>query len=206
MKKYLIEFIGTFFLVFTIALGANPIAVGGILTAMVYMGGYISGAHYNPAVSLAVLIRGKMTVKESLFYMLSQVVAGAVAAVVFYLMAKSYFTPLPGEGLAFPITFASEVIYTFALASVVLHVATSDKLKDNYYYGLAIGLVVMAAGFAIGPVSGAALNPAVALGPILVDFKHIGQHGADLGLYLGGPLLGGALAAAVYRLTNPKES
>lgn len=206
MKKYIIEFIGTFFLVFTFALSGNPIAVAAILTAMVYMGGYISGAHYNPAVTLAVLLRGKIALKEALGYMLSQVLAGAAAAGIFWLMAKSPFIPQPGEGLSLGLAYATEILFTFALASVVLHVATSDKVKDNYYYGIAIGLTVLAGGFAAGQISGGVFNPAIGLAPILMDYTHLKDNLGSLVLYLVAPLAGGLLAAAIYRLTSREVS
>ena len=93
MKKYLVEFIGTFFLVLVICLstgnGGNmlaPIAIGAVLMVMVYMGGHISGAHYNPAVTLAILIRGKIGMKDAAIYMVTQIVAAFAAAMLFNLI------------------------------------------------------------------------------------------------------------------------
>ncbi len=206
MKKLLIELIGTFFLTFTVALTANPVAIGAILIAMTYMGGYISGAHYNPAVTLGVLLRRRITVKTALGYMLFQLIGAALAAGVYYLMAKSAFVPAPTEGLSIWLAFACELLFSFALVSVVLHVATSDKVKDNYYYGVAIGLTVMAAAFSIGQISGGIINPAIGLGSLLVDAKNLTSHVSSLGLYLVTPFIGSLLATLVYRFTSDVES
>ncbi len=204
MKKYIVEFIGTFFLVLTIALTGNPIAIGAILIAMIYMGGYISGAHYNPAVTLAVLIRGKINQIEAGRYMISQVIGGGFAAFVFLLVKGSTFTPTTGLQYSMLYILLLEVLFTFALASVVLHVATSEKTAGNQYYGLAIGLTVMAGAFAAGPISGGVFNPAVALGPYLFKISALGNNLNNLILYLVGPLTGGALAGLVYNWINKK--
>lgn len=203
LNKYVVEFIGTFFLVLTVALSRNPIAIGAVLIAMVYMGGYISGAHYNPAVTLGVYLRGKIDLKNGLFYWLAQLLGGLAAAGFFYYLAKNYYVPTASANLPFLASTLCEAIFTFALVSVVLHVATSDKIKDNYYYGAAIGLTVMAAGFAIGQVTSAVLNPAIAVGPILLDYKHYGNSAyTSLAMYTVGPFVGAILAALVYRYTT----
>lgn len=194
------EFIGTFFLVLTIAMTGNPIAIGAILIAMVYMGGYISGAHYNPAVTLAVLMRGKISVNTAITYMVVQIIAGGVAAFVFMVIKDATFVPTPSVG--FVAATLTEILFTFALATVVLNVAMSKQTEGNDYYGLAIGLTVMAAAFAGGPISGGAYNPAVAIGPILVDMEHFSQNVAYLPIYLIGPFVGAVLAALVYRYTS----
>lgn len=202
MKKYLIEFIGTFFLVLTIALTGNPIAIGAILIAMIYMGGYISGAHYNPAVTLAILIRGKITQNEAVKYMAFQVAGGLSAAAVFLLVKGSTFNPAPDPQYSMLYILLLETLFTFALASVVLHTATSEKTVGNQYYGLAIGLIVMAGAFAAGPISGGVFNPAVALGPYLVDFNNLSNNLGNLVIYLIGTFTGGALAGFLYNYFN----
>ena len=106
----------------------------------------------------------------------------------------------PAEGTSIVAQYGVEVLFTFALALVVLNVATSKDHPDNSFYGLAIGFTVLAAAFAGGPVSGGAFNPAVALGHNIpaMDFGNIL-------LYLIGPLAGGALAAIVFKIQNPHE-
>lgn len=199
MKKYLIELTGTFFLVLVIALTGNPIAIGAILCAMIYMGGHVSGAHYNPAVTLAIMIRKKIETKDALAYMLFQIVGGLLAALVAGALTGNNFAPAPGAMVGMYQAMAVEAIFTFALCSVVLHVATSKETSGNNYFGLAIALTVVAAAFAGGGISGGAYNPAVAIGPIIADSVCGGTSANNLMIYLIGPLAGGALAGAYYR-------
>lgn len=203
MKKYIIELIGTFFLVLVIGLTANPIAIGAILLAMIFMGGHKSGAHYNPAVTLAILIRKKIETNEAIMYMVFQVLGAILAAIIYYMFSSNAFYPKPSVDYFQAIIL--ETIFTFALASVVLNVATTKKCEGNSFYGLAIGFTVMASAFAIGPLSGGALNPAVALGTILVDTFRGGDSIRFLPIFLIGPFLGGALAAVFFRYINSEE-
>jgi aquaporin Z len=208
MNKYIIEFIGTFFLVTAIGLTGNPLAIGAMLMVMVYMGGSISGAQYNPAVTLALWIRGKMTAAESMIYMVVQLLGALASAFFIYLLYHHTFTPLNGIDHQINILkpLAIEMVFTFALAMVVLTVATSKKNAGNSYFGLAIGFTVCAAAFAGGPISGGAYNPAVGIGPSLIDmmFGH-GKYMKDIWIYIVGPFAGAAVAAVVYKLTNPDE-
>ena len=207
MKNYLVEFIGTFFLVFVIGLtviapGAGvmaPLAIGITLMIMVYAGGPISGGHYNPAVTLAVFLRGKCPGSNVIGYWAAQVV-GAVAAAELALIVRAGST-IKAAPVAVTPAFIVEFLFTFALAFVVLNVATSRKSEGNSYFGLAIGGTVIAAAYAGGPISGGAYNPAVAIGAALMGLSVTSQ----LGLFLAANLLGGAAAAMVYRAVNPDE-
>jgi len=206
MNKYLTEFVGTFFLVLTIGLtvlsGSSlaPLAIGSSLMIMVYMGGHVSGAHYNPAVSLAVLLRGKLDLKEFMPYVLFQVGGGlAASGMVFVILGKT-FAPSPAETASSVAALLVEILYTFALCLVVLNVATSKATEGNSYYGLAIGFTIVVAAFAGGPVSGGAFNPAVGIGAILMNALVADGSFANLWLYLIGPLAGGFLAAVVFKV------
>lgn len=208
MKNYLTEFIGTFFLVFTIVLtGASgsalaPVAIGAVLMVMVYMGGSISGAHYNPAVTLAVLMRGKIAMAEAMPYWVSQLAGAFAAAAVGFILTGQAVAPSPaGDATGFQALIV-EFLFTFALALVVLNVATVTRTAGNAYFGLAIGFTLMVGAIAGGPISGGAFNPAVGVGPILMKAM-AGRGGmGDLWLYLIGPLAGGALAATVFRMQH----
>src|ERR1051326_6734666 len=136
MKKYITEFIGTFFLVFTICFSGGsylaPLAIGSVLMVMIYMGGGISGAHYNPAVTLAILIRGKIDAKDSLIYMLFQILGAICAALLFNLVwGRNVGGPRPNLEINILKPLACEMIFTFALVLVVLSVATSKKSAGN---------------------------------------------------------------------------
>lgn len=204
MARYLTEFIGTFFLVLAMGLtelsGAPlaPVGIGAMLLAVVYMGAPVSGAHYNPAVSLALLLRGKLDTAEFVPYVLAQVSGAFVAALVVKLLLGRSFAPAPGDGVGSFSALLVEVLFTFALALVVLSVAASDRTRGNSYYGLAIGCTVVAAMLAGAPVSGGAFNPAVGIGPTLVHGLTGGGSWSHLWLYLLGPFVGGAIAAMVF--------
>ncbi len=200
MKKYLIEFIGAFFLVLTIALTRNPIAIGFVLVALVYMGGFISGAHYNPAVTLAIVLTKNIKPRPALIYMLMQILGGLAAALVFIFLQNATFTPAVASGVTMPQAILLEILFTFLLCTVVLNVAATQQTKNNHYFGLAIGLTVMAGAFAAGPMSGAVFNPAVAVGPILADPANLQQNSTNLLTYLIGPFLGAIIASIIYKL------
>jgi aquaporin Z len=208
VRSYITEFIGTFFLVLTVGLTVlggtplAPLAIGSSLMIMVYMGGHISGAHYNPAVTLAVWLRGKMRAREVIPYWISQLLGAMAAAGVVHGILHKPFAPAPGDNVSNMAALSIEFLYTFALALVVLNVATSKQTEGNSFYGLAIGFTIAAAAFAGGSISGGAFNPAVGSGPILVNVLTRTGSIANLWLYLVGPLLGGAVAAAVFRLQN----
>lgn len=208
MNKYVTEFIGTFFLVLTIGLtvGAGspfaPLAIGAALMIMVYMGGHISGAHYNPAVTLAVLVRGKIKAAEAGIYMVAQILGAIVAALATGVLVQDQsftFVVAPGEAATIFQSLLVEILFTFALALVVLNSATAKGTEGNSFYGLAIGFTVVVAAFAGGGISGGAFNPAVGIGPNLIQ-----QNFADIWIYLVGPLTGGALAGLVFKFQQPK--
>jgi aquaporin Z len=207
MRNYLTEFIGTFFLVMTVGLTVlggtplAPLAIGSALMVMVYMGGHVSGGHYNPAVSLAVLLRGKMASGgEFVGYVASQCAGAVVAALAVYGILGRAFAPAPAASATVTGALLVEMLYTFALALVVLNSAASAKTHGNSFYGIAIGFTIVVAAFAGGPISGGAFNPAVGFGPILVDSIVGGGTFKNLWIYLVGPLVGGALAAVVFGL------
>ncbi|MDA1029772.1 MAG: aquaporin [Bacteroidetes bacterium] len=209
MNKLLTELIGTFFLVLTIGLVVSSgtplaaLAIGSALTVMIYMGGHVSGAHYNPAVTLGVMMRGKIESAEAIKYMVAQVAGALLAAFAsLHLTGGDTFAPAPGTGVSVAMVLLAELLFTFALVLVVLQTATNDKTAGNSYYGLAIGFTVMVGAFAVGDISGGAFNPAVAIGSIVVNSMVGSGSFADLWLYLVGPFAGGALAAVVYKVQS----
>ena len=201
MRKYITEFIGTFFLVLVAALTGNAAAIGVTLMVMIFAGGHVSGAHYNPAVTLAVLIRGKVTSQDAIIYMVVQVIAAIIAA----LIAKWYMGDMGAATMDLSgkvaKAFIGELIGTFALAYVVLNVATSKGTAGNSFYGLAIGLTVFAMASTFGSVSGGAFNPAVAVGATVV-----GAFGLqNIWIYLVACFGGGFLAVLVFNFINEED-
>lgn len=206
MRNLVTEFIGTFFLVFTVCLTVTgevpmaPLAIGCSLMVMVYMGGHISGGHYNPAVSLAVLLRGKMSGKDFIPYVVAQVLGAIVAAYLSSVIFGRTIPIAPSANASVVAALLVEILFTFALALVVLNVATHPDVKGNSFYGLAIGFTIVVAAFAGGGISGGAFNPAVGTGITVVHALLGGGSFASWWLYLVGPFMGGALAAVVYKI------
>ena len=207
MKKYLVEFIGTFFLVMTVGMtviGASadalaPVAIGSALMIMVYAGGHISGGHYNPAVTLAVWLRGRCPMADVVPYWIAQILGALVAAsVVLFLKGDVMATP---ADLKVAPSLVAEFLGTIALAYVVLNVATAKATAGNSNYGLAIGFTVMVMAFALGGVSGGAFNPAVATG---ITVMHL-EKAANFWIYIVGNLAGGAVAALTFKFTHPDD-
>ncbi len=206
LKKYLVEFIGTFFLVFTIGATAAfgdesciaPLAIGFVLMVMVYAGGYISGGHYNPAVSLAAAIRGALEWKQWIPYVIFQILGGVCAALLINLLSGGLDAPVKGSFSLAAIIIA-EFLFTFALCYVVLHVATSKKTEGNSYYGLAIGSTVMVGAFAVGNICLGAFNPAVAISAFVMGAVCCP---CIMLITVATNLVAGACAALIYKCTN----
>lgn len=206
MQKYVTEFIGAFFLMATIGFtvvepGAGalaPLAIGSALMVMIYAGGHVSGAHYNPAVTLAVWLRGKCETKDVAPYMALQIL-GAVLAALLVDMLKAT-TPIAMTLDIFPALMV-EFLFTFALAYVVLNVATAKGTANNSFYGLAIGFTVLTGAYAVGGISGGAFNPAVAFG---LSFLGIASW-ANLWIYLLAQFAGGAAAGLLFKTLHPND-
>jgi aquaporin Z len=207
MKKYIAELIGTFFLVLTIGCsvignGAGPLAplaIGSALMVMIFAGGHISGAHFNPAVTLGVWLRGKCETKDVVPYMMFQIIGAVLAAfVVKFLKAGAAVAPLqPATAPA----LVAEFLFTFALVYVVLNVATAKGTSGNSFYGLAIGFTVLVGAFSVGNISGGAFNPAVAVATSIMGLS----SWANLWIYLVADFAGAAVAAGAFKAVSPAE-
>ena len=207
MRKYITEFIGTFFLVLTVgctvipsAAGVIPaLAIGAVLMVMIFAGGHISGGHFNPAVTFAIFIRGRLELKDVIPYWVAQIAAGVVAALVAMWLVEKGGTPL--EITNIPAVFVAEFLFTFALAYVVLNCATAKGTLDNSFYGLAIGFTVLAGIFAVGAISGGAFNPAVAIGAAVMRLLKI----SDIWIHVVAELAAGLIAGLAFKFLNPTD-
>lgn len=210
MKKYLVEFIGTFFLVFTIGMtviapGAGamaPLAIGSVLAVMIFAGGHVSGGHFNPAVTLGVWLRGKCDTSDVVPYMGSQAAGALVAAVAVKALKTGLVTKAAAIGGAMtpeilPALLA-EFVFTFALVWVVLNVATARGTAGNSFYGLAIGFTVLSGAYAVGGISGGVFNPAVAIGVCTMGII----AWSSLWIYLVANFAGALVAAFAYKAVN----
>ncbi|HZN76804.1 MAG TPA: aquaporin [Micromonosporaceae bacterium] len=207
MRRYVTELIGTFFLVLTVCCvslaGAplGPVAIGAVLMVMIFAGGHISGGHYNPAVTLAVYLRGKLSLADVPWYMGAQLVGGLAAAGLSRYLVDADPVAFKVTGGDLGAAFVAELVFTFALAYVVLNVATSKDHPNNSFYGLAIGFTVLAGAVAVGGVSGGAFNPAVGLGISVAGLADWSM----IWIYLIATLAGGAAAAYAFRYLNPDD-
>ena len=200
-RKLAVEFIGMFLFVFTVGMATEsanksgailaPLAIGSVLMVIVFAGGHVSGGHYNPAVSTAVWLRGKIKANEYVAYMATQFVAAALAGLLVNAIGGKQ---TPGATAASGKMLVVEFLFTFALAYVVLNVATAKGTEGNSFYGLAIGFVVVVGAISVGWISGAAFNPAIALGAsVLGAFDW-----SNIWIYLLADFLGGAAAAGAF--------
>jgi aquaporin Z len=207
-RKYAVELIGTFFLVFTVGVSViarsafAPLAIGAVITVMVYAGGHISGGHYNPAITLAALVRRRIGLRDSVGYWVAQLAGGLIAALaVGGVLHRAQATPATLSGHTLIAALVVELLFTFALCYVVLNVATSKDHPDNSFYGLAIGFTVLAGAIAVGGISGAVFNPAVALGGTALGLF----TWSTMWLYLVVELVGGAAAGLAFLALNPGD-
>jgi aquaporin Z len=203
LPKLLTELVGAFIFMTVIGLARTmgqfaPLAIGLALMAMVYMGGHISGAHYNPAVSFSLFLRRVIDARTMLAYWVTQLIAGVLAFSFSYAITGNTPGIRPGPGVGWPAALAAEIMFTTALALVVLNVAATKETAGNSFYGLAIGMTVAAGAFAVGPISGAVFNPAVGFGAAVVDAFGGHSSWSNLWLYVVGPFAGASIAAGIH--------
>ncbi|HEY2549084.1 MAG TPA: aquaporin [Streptosporangiaceae bacterium] len=208
MRSYITEFIGSFGLVFTVgcvALSGQPqaaLAIGAVYMVLIYAGGHISGGHYNPAVSLGVYLRGRLTMAQMLRYWVAQLAGALVAAwTAGFIINPQLVRTLSLPGRTIAAAFFAEFIFTFFLVYVVLNVATSRDQPNNHFFGLAIGFTVTAGSLAVGAVSGGAFNPAVAFGATVLGLL----SWANIWIYLLASVLAGGAAAILFRFLNADD-
>ena len=207
MKKYITEFIGTFFLVLTIGCcviigGAGPLtplAIGSALMVMIYAGGHISGGHFNPAVTLGVWIRGRCATKDVIPYWVFQIVGAALAALAVKFLKGD--AEVHAMKLNVGPALLAEFLFTFALVYVVLNSATAKANSGNSFYGLAIGFTVLAGAVAVGSITSAAFNPAVAIGISVMGLS----AWSNIWIYLVANLAGGLVAGLTFKFLNPED-
>ncbi len=210
-RKLVTELIGTFFLVVTVGCAVilssdaskgiiPPLAIGSVLMVMVYAGGHISGAHYNPAVTLAVSVRGRHPWAELVPYWIAQIAGALLAAAAAMYLTGGVAKPAEPPLDIFKILLA-EFLFTFALAYVVVNVATAKATAGNSYYGLAIGFTLLTGAFAVGSITGGAFNPAVAIGASVMGLIHL----PSAWIHILADLAGGLVAGLTFLFLNPDD-
>jgi aquaporin Z len=201
--KLLTELVGTFLFLSVIALSGAagplaPLAIGSALMALVYMGGHISGAHYNPAVSFGLFLRRKIGATDLIAYWIAQLTGAALAFTFAYLVSGHTPGIHPGPNAGTAAALAVEIAFTAALVLVVLNVAATKATQGNSFYGLAIGFVLATAVFVGGPISGGAFNPAVGFGATFGAALFASGSWSSLWLYIVGPLVGAAIGSGIH--------
>lgn len=163
-------------------------------------GGHISGANFNPAVSLALLIRGALSLTDFAAYVGAQMVGSFAGGLL-----GSAISPIGGPTYTASLqsVLVAEIVLTFALCHTVIHTATVAPAKDGMYYGLAIGFTVLSGAISVGGISGGAFNPAVGVGLTILTY---GASSTPLMVYTVGPCVGAALAGFLFKLTHPTEA
>lgn len=219
--KYLSEFLGTYFLVLTIgcnvltgSVGA-AVSIGSMLMIMIYALGSVSGAHFNPAVTVAVLLasprawRGNLAQpfgKYAAMYVLFQLLGGLCAAFTYYAITRDAFTLAPVGKYHWGVVIGCEMFYSFALVYVVLNCACAKKGDGNQFFGIAIGFTVLSAALSIGGISGCSLNPAVSFGTLVVAAVKDGMGALTyLPLYFFVPFLGSGIGFGAFFLVRRDE-
>ena len=210
VRRCLAELVGTFFLVL-VGVGAIAVdavsgsighvgislAFGLVVAAMVYATGHVSGAHLNPAVTVALAGRGRFPASEVPAYALAQLTgAGGASLVLRGAMGLHVATGVTAPSIPMAGALATETLITFALVFVIASVATDDRAVGGLA-GVAIGMAVAMGALMAGPLTGASMNPARSFGPALVAGQWAGHW-----LYWIGPMVGGALGAAAYDLVR----
>jgi len=192
MKKYILELIGAFFIVLTIGLGSNPLAVGFTYVSMIYIGFNISGAHYNPVISTVMFLKKKICFKDLSFYIIFQIIGACLAALAISLIRSNMqVQPVMADSI-YTVLFM-ESIFTFFI--ILAYLSISDENVKNPFYGFVVGLPLIVGVFSAAPVSGAIFNPVVSIGPSVIDIitgEGVSQY--FLWYYIIGPLFGGFLA------------
>ena len=205
-QKLIAEFVGTFFLALTICTAAvhgsageegeyAPFAIAATLMVMIYGVGYITGAHFNPAVTVAIWLRGACEKDDVAPYIAVQIIAGALAALASEMFAKTSVMALEMDTTQ---ALGAEFLYTFALVFVILNVATSEATEGNGYYGAAIALVVLAGALTVGEISGGSFNPAVTGALFVSGVVDV----ADLWIHLVPQFIAGILAVQAFKATQ----
>ena len=202
-SKLAAEFIGTFFLALTICTAAvhgsageyAPFAIAATLMVMIYAVGHISGAHFNPAVTVAVWIRGACDKNDVAPYIGTQLLAGALAA---FVSQELLFSETSVASIQMDTTNAisAEFLYTFALVYVILNVATAEGTEGNSYYGAAIAFVVLAGALTVGEISGGSFNPAVTGALYVSGVLEL----SDLWIHLVPQFLAGLVAVQAFKV------
>lgn len=206
MKKLIMEFLGTFFLVLAFAITSNPVAIAAMLMAWVYIGAHVSGAHYNPIISFANALLGKMSWSAFAQYAGIQIIGGLAAFALALNLLGQVAIPTPGANVGLVSAFIMETLLAFVFTSLVLVMAHTKRFRASSIAGFAIGFTLPALALVGGPISGGLFNPAISLGANLLGmFNNVSIVWPNVLMYVGGGLLGAFLAGYAYHVFVPAD-
>lgn len=201
MQKYLMELVGTMFLTMAITLTGNPIAIGFMLAAMIIVGGHVSGGHFNPAVSLALFLRNRLSLHDTMLYVVMQTAGALVAIMFFNAITNTVFVPDIAAELPLWISIFMEAALTFVFCWVIvtLVVRTVDRQSAHYHMPVLVGFTLMTIAFV-----GGLFNPAVGLAAFISNIIKNGTFVEmnHLLIYVIAPLVGSVVAAYGYQYFN----
>jgi aquaporin Z len=207
MKKYVVELIGTFFLMLGIIMivfggvdkNVAPLGIGALLIGVIYGGGHLSNAHYNPAVTLSLFLRGRMDKKDIPGYIISQVLGVVLAATAAdWMLPEVAVSAIKHDVVP---SLLAEFLGTFLLIFVILNIGTAKNNLGNPLAGIAISCTVVAGVYAFGGISGAVFNPAVAVG-----FGIVGLSAwADIWIYMLANFAASVAATYTFLFVNGSE-
>ncbi len=199
MKRYVMEFVGTFFLTLVISLTGHPIAIGLILMAMIYIGGHMSGGHYNPAVSLVMFLEKTISLHGLLRYWLAQSAGATLALFLFMMTTNNMFVPEMAPGTSTFSAMLLEALFTMVFCWVCLVMVVGNRFRGTSLQGLIIGLTFISIAFV-----GGLFNPAVAVGSFVCNMLKIGVMGdmPSVMVYVAGPLIGSFAASYMFNCSK----
>jgi glycerol uptake facilitator-like aquaporin len=205
MKKYVTEYIGTFFLVLAIGLTGNALSSGLFIIPVIYIGAWISGAHYNPAITLSFWATGNLSIKSTLFYVISQTLGAAAGVLMIFYLAGTTLQTVPASSVT-PIQYGSvELLFLLLLSLLYLTLFLSDACKNNNIHGIAIGLSYAGILMIGEPVSGGVFNPAIAAAASFIDYFNTGDSYLYLPIFFLAPSVGGILAGNLFSFLSNRN-
>lgn len=206
MKKYLAELIGSFYLVLALGLTGNALASGLLIIPVIYFGAKISGAHYNPAVTMAYWATGSLPQKSMWAYILSQTAGALIGCLVIFYLAGTAFQTIPSSAIT-PVQYGLvELLFVFLLCMLYLTLFLTEYFRNNNIHGLVIGLSYAGILLIGEPITGSSFNPSVAAAASLVDYFDFGESYLYLPLFILAPAVGGILSGNLFTFLLRKES
>lgn len=217
LQAYLTEFIGVFFIALSAVLSNiynNPVfsalSSGGIIISLIYAGGHISQAHYNPAMTIIFFLRNEKSLLDSIVYIIIQISAAFFGMFIGFLLipnGTNVYIYEPNSQYHSIQIFFLEILYSFLLGWVVLNVATAHENEGNEFYGIGVGSMIIGSIMTIGSSTGSCLNPSLGLSNLVfhsIKEKSLSKL-SNIWIYCLGPIIGSLFSCFIFYITHSKE-